>query len=247
RVTAPFTASANPDDQGIHTCSTSAQSSVRSTSRRATSPTSVRTSATAVPTWPAPSTKCRTLDLHPAQVDHDPRMPAGERRAPDRSLAHHFPHLAPDLHTVRRLNIGAGRGVDSDADDHALPAKLGLLIGGAWRDAAAGDVQPGGVAPVPHLVAVPVGDQRSPDTGAGFTRGKPDGWRGSGFGELGAERRKNPVEGCCGYRAAGRLAGEHRQGRCQPAVVCGRAGDAAYGRGQDTRQCPGRRDPTVPG
>src|SRR5690606_14870288 len=66
RVTAPFTASANPDDQGMHTCSTSARSSVGSTSRRATSTTSVSTSATAVPTWPAPSTRCRMLTLHPA-------------------------------------------------------------------------------------------------------------------------------------------------------------------------------------
>src|SRR5690606_13381905 len=170
RVTASFTASANPDDQGMHTCSTSARSSVGSTSRSTTSPTPARTAATAVPTWPAPSTRCRMLTLHPAQVDHDPRMPAGVRTPPISDLAYHFPHLASDLHTVRRHNVGAGRGIDRDADNDPLAALLRLLIRRTWSHPATGDAQPVRVIPVRHHVAIPVGNQRRPKPGHRLTR-----------------------------------------------------------------------------
>src|SRR5690606_5734864 len=101
-------------------------------------------------------------------------MPAGEWAPPISDLAYHFPHLAPDLHTVRRHNVGAGRGIDRDADNDPLAALLRLLIRRTWSHPATGDAQPVRVIPVRHHVAIPVGNQRRPKPGHRLTRCERD-------------------------------------------------------------------------
>src|SRR5690554_5780908 len=68
--------------------------------------------------------------LHPPEVHHQPGGPAGERRTPVCDLTDHFVHFTTNLHPIVCGDVGAGRHVDRDAHDHALPAGLCLLIRG---------------------------------------------------------------------------------------------------------------------